>query len=65
MRSGHLKDERRTFCLGTCTGEHGIGLGKIDLLEYQFGTAGIDTMRQIKMALDPKKLMNPGKLFTL
>ena len=53
------------FCPGTCTGEHGVGLGKIDLLEYQFGAAGIQTMRQIKLALDPLGLMNPGKLFTL
>ena len=50
---------------GTCTGEHGIGLGKIELLEYQFGTAGLQAMKQIKLALDPLGLMNPGKLFTI
>ena len=50
---------------GTCTGEHGVGLGKIDLLEHQFGRTGLLTMKQIKLALDPLGLMNPGKLFAL
>ena len=49
---------------GTCTGEHGVGLGKMELLEQQYGKMGIDVMRQIKLALDPKNLMNPGKIFT-
>ena len=47
---------------GTCTGEHGIGTGKIKLLQAQFGNAGIDTMWAIKMAIDPKGIMNPGKV---
>ncbi|HJO05166.1 MAG TPA: FAD-linked oxidase C-terminal domain-containing protein [Acidobacteriota bacterium] len=46
---------------GTCTGEHGVGSGKIDLLEREHG-AGIEVMRAIKQALDPLNLMNPGKV---
>jgi D-lactate dehydrogenase (cytochrome) len=47
---------------GTCTGEHGIGLGKIDYLEDEHGDA-VAVMRTIKQALDPDNRMNPGKMF--
>ncbi|KAM4614285.1 putative D-lactate dehydrogenase, mitochondrial [Discoglossus pictus] len=47
---------------GTCTGEHGIGLGKRKLLQEEIGETGIEIMKQIKFTLDPKNLMNPGKV---
>jgi len=49
---------------GTCTGEHGIGLGKQDWLVEELGEA-VETMRLIKRALDPRNLFNPGKIFSL
>jgi D-lactate dehydrogenase (cytochrome) len=46
---------------GTCTGEHGIGTGKIEFLEAEHGEA-TSVMRQIKFALDPGNILNPGKI---
>lgn len=47
---------------GTCTGEHGIGLGKQKYLQLEFGESGVEVMRTLKSALDPHNLMNPGKV---
>jgi len=47
---------------GTCTGEHGIGIGKQQYLEREFGSEAIALMRTIKAAVDPNNILNPGKL---
>jgi D-lactate dehydrogenase (cytochrome) len=46
---------------GTCTGEHGIGQGKAKYMRAEHGV-GVDLMRQIKRALDPDDIFNPGKI---
>lgn len=47
---------------GTCTGEHGVGIGKAAYMAAEHGPA-LDVMRQIKHTLDPKGILNPGKIF--
>jgi D-lactate dehydrogenase (cytochrome) len=56
--------ERAIAMDGTCTGEHGIGQGKIGYLENELGSA-LDVMRTIKQAIDPDNIMNPGKIVRL
>lgn len=53
--------ERALKMDGTCTGEHGVGLGKLGFLAAEHGS-GISVMRQIKDALDPEGILNPGKV---
>ncbi|MBS7810212.1 FAD-binding oxidoreductase [Roseococcus pinisoli] len=48
---------------GTCSGEHGIGLGKREFLEAEHGVEAMAVMRSLKVAMDPKGILNPGKIF--
>jgi D-lactate dehydrogenase (cytochrome) len=57
--------ERALAMDGTCTGEHGVGQGKIKYLEAEHGKPALEAMRAIKQALDPHNIMNPGKIFAL
>lgn len=47
---------------GTCTGEHGIGMGKLKHMRNEHGDGAIEAMQAIKAALDPQNIMNPGKV---
>jgi D-lactate dehydrogenase (cytochrome) len=64
-RLNHSLVTRALNLEGTCTGEHGVGLHKMDFLVSETGAAAMEMMRTIKRALDPKNIMNPGKIFTL
>jgi D-lactate dehydrogenase (cytochrome) len=64
-RLGVQMVERALRLEGTCSGEHGIGLHKMGYLVDEAGEGAVDMMRQIKRALDPKNIMNPGKVFAL
>ena len=61
----HELVQRAIDVQGTCSGEHGIGLHKMGFLVNEAGAGAIEMMRTIKLALDPKNIMNPGKIFAL
>jgi D-lactate dehydrogenase (cytochrome) len=57
--------ERALKLGGTCTGEHGVGLHKMEFLRSEAGDGAVEMMRTIKRALDPDNILNPGKIFSL
>jgi D-lactate dehydrogenase (cytochrome) len=61
----HRLVERTLRMEGTCSGEHGVGLHKMGFLLDEAGPAAVGLMREIKRALDPKDIMNPGKVFVV
>ena len=54
--------ERALAMGGTCTGEHGIGRGKMRYLQAEHGAEGVAFMRLLKHSIDPDNIMNPGKI---
>jgi len=61
QRVNHAVVEHSLVCSGTCTGEHGIGVGKLRFVEREHGNA-LPYLRRLKQALDPQGILNPGKM---
>ncbi|KAK9378784.1 uncharacterized protein V2V93DRAFT_328264 [Kockiozyma suomiensis] len=61
----HRMVERGLANEGTCTGEHGVGNGKRGYLYTELGPSTIDAMRKLKLAWDPKRILNPDKIFKI
>ena len=57
--------ERALRMDGTCTGEHGVGMHKMDFLVDEHGADAVELMARIKRAFDPLNIMNPGKVLRL
>jgi D-lactate dehydrogenase (cytochrome) len=55
--------ERAIAMDGTCTGEHGVGIGKKEYLVSELGQGTVDLMKHVKKSIDPLGLFNPGKLY--
>ncbi|XP_030512520.1 D-lactate dehydrogenase [cytochrome], mitochondrial isoform X3 [Rhodamnia argentea] len=62
QRLNHLMVHTALSMEGTCTGEHGVGTGKMKYLEEELGMEALRAMKKIKQAVDPNNIMNPGKL---
>lgn len=64
-RLAHNMADRAIALGGTCTGEHGVGVGKKEHLAREMGAGTMDVMQRIKLALDPQVQLNPGKIMDL
>jgi D-lactate dehydrogenase (cytochrome) len=60
----HRMVDRAIAMDGTCTGEHGVGIGKKEYLTRELGPGTVAFMRRLKRTIDPKGIMNPGKVMT-
>lgn len=64
-RLNHSMVHRAINMEGTCTGEHGIGIGKKEYRIPELGEGSVELMKRVKRALDPKNILNPGKLIDI